>query len=60
MYHHNNIQVYICLDLLQINFMELRKYIRHHQTDNIEKLPIRPIASNINTPTYQFAKYLAK
>ena len=29
-------------------------------TDDIEKLPIRPIVSNNNTPTYQFAKYLAK
>ena len=29
-------------------------------TDNIEKLPIRPIVSNVNTPTYQLAKYLEK
>ena len=26
----------------------------------MEKLPIRPIVSNVNTPTYQLAKYLAK
>ena len=29
-------------------------------TDGIEKLPMRQIVSNVNTPTYQFAKYLAK
>ena len=29
-------------------------------TDNIEKLPIRPIVSNVNTPTYQLVKYFAK
>ena len=26
----------------------------------MKKLPIRPIVSNVNTPTYQLAKYLAK
>ena len=26
----------------------------------IEKLPIRPIISNLNTATYHLAKYLAK
>ena len=29
-------------------------------TDGVDKLPIRPIVSNINTSTYQLAKYLAK
>ena len=29
-------------------------------TDNVDKLPIRPIVSNINTSTYELAKYLAK
>ena len=29
-------------------------------TDNVDKLPIRPIDSNINTSTYELAKYLAK
>ena len=29
-------------------------------TDNIEKLPIRPIVPNVNTPTYQLVKYFAK
>ena len=29
-------------------------------TDSIEKLPIRPIVSNVNTPTYQLAKHLPK
>ena len=29
-------------------------------TDGMEKLPIRPIVSNVNTPTYQLVKYLAK
>ena len=28
--------------------------------DSIEELPIRPTVSNVNTPTYQLAKYLAK
>ena len=28
--------------------------------DSVDKLPIRPIISNIGTPTYQLAKYLAK
>ena len=27
--------------------------------DGIDKLPIRPIISNLNTPTYHLAKYLA-
>ena len=30
------------------------------ENGNIDQLPIRPIASNIETPTYQLAKYLAK
>ena len=29
-------------------------------TDSTEKLPIRPLVSNVNTPTYQLPKYLAK
>ena len=29
-------------------------------TDNVDKLRIRPIVSNINTSTYELAKYLAK
>ena len=29
-------------------------------TDNVDKLPIRPIVSNINTSTYELAKYLTK
>ena len=29
-------------------------------TDNVDKLPNRPIASNINTSTYKLAKHLAK
>ena len=29
-------------------------------TDSIEKLPIKPIVSNVKTPTYQFAKYFEK
>ena len=29
-------------------------------TDNVDKLSIRPIASNINTSTYELAKYLTK
>ena len=29
-------------------------------TEGVDKLPIRPIISNIGTPTYQLAKYLAK
>ena len=29
-------------------------------TDSVDKLPIRPILSNINTLTYKSAKYLAK
>ena len=29
-------------------------------TDNVDKLPIRPIVSSINTSTYELAKYLAK
>ena len=29
-------------------------------TDNVEKLPNRPIVSNINTSTYKLAKHLAK
>ena len=29
-------------------------------TDNVDKLPIRPIVSNINTSSYKLAKYLAK
>ena len=29
-------------------------------TNNIWKLPVCPIVSNINTPTHQLAKYLAK
>ena len=28
--------------------------------DNVDKLPVRPIVSNINTSTYELAKYLAK
>ena len=28
--------------------------------DNVEKLPIRPIISNISTATYNLAKYLSK
>ena len=28
--------------------------------DGVDKLPIRPIISNIGTPTYQLAKYIAK
>ena len=29
-------------------------------TDNVDKLPIRPIISNINTSTYELAKYVAR
>ena len=29
-------------------------------TDNVDKQPIRPIVSNINTSTYELTKYLAK
>ena len=39
--------------------MEQQKYISYHQ-QMTEKLPIRPIVSDINTPTYQIAKCLAK
>ena len=30
------------------------------RTDKVDKLPIRPIVSNINTSTYELAKYLTK
>ena len=30
------------------------------ENGNLDQLPIRPIASNIGTTTYQLAKYLAK
>ena len=29
-------------------------------TDNVDKLPVRPIVLKINTPIYELAKYLAK
>ena len=41
-------------------FYETPKIAQLSPTDSMEKLPIRPIVSNVNTPTYQLAKYLAK
>ena len=39
---------------------ETAKIHKLSDRDGIEKLPIRPIISNLNTATYHLAKYLAK
>ena len=39
---------------------EIAKIHKLSDRDGIEKLPIRPIISNLNTATYHLAKYLAK
>ena len=38
----------------------VRKIRKLSDGDSVEKLPIRPIISNLNTATYHLAKYLAK
>ena len=41
-------------------FYETPKIHKLFQGDQVEKLPIRPIISNIDTATYRLAKHLAK
>ena len=41
-------------------FYGTAKIYKIFPTDNFDKMPIRPIVSNINTSTYELAKYLAK
>ena len=41
-------------------FYSMAKIHKILHTDNIDKMSIRPIVSNINTSTYELAKYLAK
>ena len=60
-----NISLQECLRLYPTGsspgkFYGTTKIYKLSPTANIDKLPIRPIVSNVNTLTYQLAKYLAK
>ena len=41
-------------------FYGTSKFHKLPENGNVDKLPIRPVASNIGTASYQLAKYLAK
>ena len=41
-------------------FYGTAKVYRISENDIVDELTIRPIVSNIGTPTYDFAKYLAQ
>ena len=41
-------------------FYGTAKVHRLPENGNVDQLPIKPIVSNIGTPSYQLAKYLAK
>ena len=47
-------------DRIKVHQINLLYIIHYSDRDGIEKLPIRPIISNLNTATYHLAKYLAK
>ena len=47
-------------DRIKVHQINLLYIIHYSDRDGIEKLPIRPIISNLNTATYHLAKYLVK
>ena len=55
-----NINIYIQQVHPLANLMGQQKIHKLSEGDQVDKLPVRPIISNIGTATYRLAKHLAK